>query len=162
MVIAGGRSLRFGGEKAVAPFAGLPMLLWAVRRLARVAGSVAVNARPGTGAAALAQAQGLVVLHDLLGDPDGPMAGVRAGLVWAGSLGMKSLAVSPCDVPLLPEDLFVRLALLLAVGGPLWPAAPVFGQTTPPPPPVAGPLVIIGGGLAQSNEPVFAPCSAIA
>lgn len=29
LVIAGGRSLRFGGEKAVAQLAGRPLLLWA-------------------------------------------------------------------------------------------------------------------------------------
>lgn len=109
MVIAGGRSVRFGGEKAVAEFAGRPMLLWAVERLARVAPQVAVNARAATGAAMLATAQGLTVLHDLPGDPDGPLAGVRAGLLWASSRGFASLAVSPCDVPLLADDLFERL-----------------------------------------------------
>lgn len=116
MVVAGGRSTRFGGEKAIAPYAGQPMLLWAVRRLARVATQVAVNARPGSGAAALAVEQGLVLLHDMPGDPDGPLSGVRAGLAWASARGLASLAVSPCDVPLLPEDLFVRLAALAGDG----------------------------------------------
>jgi molybdenum cofactor guanylyltransferase len=109
VVIAGGRSLRFGGEKAVAQFAGQPLLLWAASRLARVCAQVAVNARPGTEAAALAQTAGLTLLHDAPGDPAGPLAGVRAGLEWAQSLGARSLVASPCDVPLLPEDLYVRL-----------------------------------------------------
>jgi len=116
MVIAGGRSVRFGGEKAVALFAGRPMLLWAAQRLGQVAARVVVNARPGTAAAALATAQGLEVLHDLPGDPDGPLAGVRAGLAWAGGQGYASLAVSPCDVPLLAEDLFERLVDLAGTG----------------------------------------------
>lgn len=116
MVIAGGRSVRFGGEKAVAEFAGRPMLMWAAQRLGRVAARVAVNARPGTAAAALATGQGLQVLHDLPGDPDGPLAGVRAGLVWAGECGFASLAVSPCDVPLLAADLFERLVDLAGDG----------------------------------------------
>lgn len=114
-MIAGGRSLRFGGEKAVARFAGKPLLLWAAMRLARSCAQVAVNARPGTEAAALARAEGLVVLHDAPGDADGPLAGVKAGLQWAQSLGANALAVSPCDAPLLPEDLYVRL--LAAAGG---------------------------------------------
>jgi molybdopterin-guanine dinucleotide biosynthesis protein A len=49
------------------------------------------------------------VLHDAPGDPDGPLAGVKAGLAWAAGRGAASLAVSPCDAPLLPDDLFVRL-----------------------------------------------------
>jgi molybdopterin-guanine dinucleotide biosynthesis protein A len=109
VVIAGGRSVRFGGEKAVALFAGKPMLLWAAERLGRACDSIAVNARPGTEAAQLARSQGFHVLHDLPGDPDGPLAGVHAGLLWAQSLGAQSLAASPCDVPLLPDDLYVRL-----------------------------------------------------
>src|SRR5689334_18299250 len=109
VVIAGGRSLRFGGEKAVALFAGQPLLLWAVNRLARVCGAVAVNARSGTAAEALALAEGLTVIHDAAGDPDGPLAGVKAGLQWAQQRGAVQLAVSPCDVPLAPDDLYSRL-----------------------------------------------------
>ena len=109
LVIAGGRSLRFGGEKATAVLQGRPLLLWAVRRLAASCAPVAVNARPGTETEALARSEGLAVLHDAPGDPDGPLAGIRAGLAWAAAQGAASLAVSPCDAPLLPEDLFVRL-----------------------------------------------------
>lgn len=109
VVIAGGRSVRFGGEKAVASFAGRPMLLWAVDRLRRTCAEVAVNARPGTEAEALAREHGLTVLVDAAGDPDGPLAGVKAGLTWAAGRGAASLAVSPCDAPLLPDDLYTRL-----------------------------------------------------
>ncbi len=109
VVIAGGRSVRFGGEKAVALLKRKPLLLWAAARLARSCASVAINARPGTAAAALAEAEGLAVLHDAPGDADGPLSGVKAGLTWAQALGARAIAVSPCDVPVLPEDLFVRL-----------------------------------------------------
>lgn len=109
VVIAGGRSLRFGGEKAVAGFGGRPLLLWAVDRLRRTCEAVAVNARPGTEAEALARSQGLTVLVDSPGDPDGPLSGVKASLQWALQRGGSSLAVSPCDAPLLPDDLYARL-----------------------------------------------------
>jgi molybdopterin-guanine dinucleotide biosynthesis protein A len=109
MVLAGGRSTRFGGEKAAALLDGRPLLLWAVDRLRGSCADVAVNARPGTETEALALAQGLPVLHDAPGDPDGPLAGVKAGLAWATGLGARALAVSPCDAPLLPDDLFARL-----------------------------------------------------
>jgi molybdopterin-guanine dinucleotide biosynthesis protein A len=119
VVIAGGRSLRFGGEKAVALFAGQPLLLWAAQRLARACETVAVNARPGTEAAALAVAHGLPLLHDAPGDPDGPLSGVKAGLGWALGLGATNLAVSPCDAPLLPDDLYMRLVAAAGKGAAL-------------------------------------------
>jgi molybdenum cofactor guanylyltransferase len=109
VVIAGGRSVRFGGEKAVAGLAGKPLLIWAVERLRRSCVFVAVNARPGTEAEALAQAEGVPVLHDAQGDAAGPLAGIKVGLAWAREVGARTLAVSPCDVPLLPDSLFPRL-----------------------------------------------------
>lgn len=115
VVIAGGRSVRFGGEKAVAVYRGRPLLLWAVQRLQRCCDVVVVNARPGTEASALAASQGLPVLHDMPGDPDGPLAGVKVALAWAAARGARTVAVSPCDAPLLPEDVFPRL---VAAAGP--------------------------------------------
>ena len=101
--------MRFGGEKAVAVLAGTPLLLWAVKRLRKSCIAVAVNTRPGTETEALARSEGLPVLHDAAGDAAGPLAGVKAGLAWARELGAGALAVSPCDAPLLPDDLFPRL-----------------------------------------------------
>ncbi len=109
LVLAGGRSVRFGGEKAAAPLLGKPLLMWAVERLQARCAAVAVSARPGSEAEALARAAGLPVLHDAAGAADGPLSGVKAGLVWAKGIGAGALAVSPCDAPLLPGDLFGRL-----------------------------------------------------
>ena len=116
VVLAGGRSVRFGGEKAAALLAGKPLLLWAAQRLQRSCALVAINARPGSEAEGIAGAAGLPVLHDLAGDAAGPLAGVRVGLAWAKGRGARLLAVSPCDAPLLPDDLFARL-LAAADGG---------------------------------------------
>jgi molybdopterin-guanine dinucleotide biosynthesis protein A len=109
LVLAGGRSVRFGGEKAVARFDGKPLLEWAVERLRSVCTYVAANVRPNTEAEAVAKSLGLPVLHDEAGDAPGPLAGVKVGLTWAGEQGARLLAVSPCDAPLLPDDLYVRL-----------------------------------------------------
>jgi molybdopterin-guanine dinucleotide biosynthesis protein A len=109
VVLAGGRSVRFGGEKAVALLGGRPLLVWAVERLRSVCAEVAVNVRPGTEAEAVARSLELPVLYDEPGDATGPLAGVKAGLIWAEARGARSLAVSPCDAPLLPDDLYVRL-----------------------------------------------------
>lgn len=109
LVLAGGRSARFGGEKAVARLEGRPLLAWAADRLCAVCARVAVSVRAGTEAEAVAEALGLSTLHDAPGDAAGPLAGVKAGLIWAEGQGARALAVSPCDAPLLPNDLYVRL-----------------------------------------------------
>jgi molybdopterin-guanine dinucleotide biosynthesis protein A len=109
VVLAGGRSVRFGGEKAVASFEGRPLLAWAVERLRSVCTVVAVNVRPGTEAESVAKRLAVPVLHDAEGDALGPLAGVKAGLIWAEEHGARMLAVSPCDAPLLPSDLYARL-----------------------------------------------------
>jgi molybdopterin-guanine dinucleotide biosynthesis protein A len=109
LVLAGGRSVRFGGEKAVALLDGRPLLMWAAERLRTVCDHVAINVRPGTEAEAVAKAAGLPTLYDAPGDATGPLAGVKVGLLWAAEQGVHTLAVSPCDAPLLPDDLYLRL-----------------------------------------------------
>jgi molybdopterin-guanine dinucleotide biosynthesis protein A len=109
LVLAGGRSVRFEGEKAAAELAGQPLILWAVRRLQRSCAAVAANVRRGSESEGLARAAGLPLLYDIPGDALGPLAGVKVGLMWARDQGARALAVSPCDAPLLPEDLYSRL-----------------------------------------------------
>jgi molybdopterin-guanine dinucleotide biosynthesis protein A len=109
LVLAGGRSVRFEGEKAAAELAGQPLILWAVRRLQRSCAAVAANVRRGSESEELARAAGLPLLYDIPGDALGPLAGVKVGLMWARDQGARALAVSPCDAPLLPEDLYSRL-----------------------------------------------------
>jgi molybdopterin-guanine dinucleotide biosynthesis protein A len=109
LVLAGGRSVRFGGEKAAALLEGRPLLLWAADRLRAVCGSVAINVRAGSEAEAIARAADLPALYDAAGDALGPLAGVKQGLIWAEAQGAHTLAVSPCDAPLLPADLYTRL-----------------------------------------------------
>jgi molybdopterin-guanine dinucleotide biosynthesis protein A len=110
LVLAGGRSRRFGREKALAEVDGRPMIAAVAAVLARGCAAVAVNAPEGSGAAAFAQASGFELVSDLAGDPDGPLAGVRAGLLWARSRGARALVTAPCDLPFLPQDYVERLA----------------------------------------------------
>jgi molybdopterin-guanine dinucleotide biosynthesis protein A len=119
LVLAGGRSVRFAGEKGAAQLAGRPLILWAAQRLQRSCPVVAASVRPGTESEALARAAGLPLLYDLPGDALGPLAGVRVGLMWAREQGARALAVSPCDAPLLPEELFMRLIAEAGTGAAL-------------------------------------------
>lgn len=110
LVLAGGRSSRFGSEKAVAPLNDRTLMEWALDALRPHCDAVAVSARPASGAAGLASRLGLPVLEDAAGAPDGPLAGVAAGLRWALARGADHLATLPCDMPHAPADLVPRLA----------------------------------------------------
>jgi len=110
LVLAGGRSTRFGSEKAIAPLDGRTLMEWALEALRPHCGPLAVSARPGSGAAALTARLGLPVIEDALHAPDGPLAGIAAGLRWASSLGAEHLATLPCDMPRAPTNLIPRLA----------------------------------------------------
>jgi len=109
LVLAGGRSSRFGAEKAGALVAGRPMMAWVLDVLTPACVEVAVNARPGSQAAAYADTAGLITLADDPADPEGPLAGLRAGLAWAKGQGADALVTAPCDTPFLPADLVTRL-----------------------------------------------------
>lgn len=109
LVLAGGRSSRFGAEKAVQVLAGRTLLEWAHGALAAVCGEVAVSAAPGSDAAALAAAQGWAVLADDDGHASGPLAGIAAGLAWAATAGAAQLVTLPCDTPGVGADILSRL-----------------------------------------------------
>ena len=116
VVLAGGRSRRFGSEKALAGWDGVPLLVRTLDVLAAGCAPLAVNARGDGGAAALATARGLPLLPDPPGAPDGPLAGVLAGLDWAAAQGCDVLATAPCDMPRLPPDLVDQLRAGLPEG----------------------------------------------
>ena len=115
LILAGGRSTRFGSDKAQALLEGRTLLDWAVDGFKSRCAVLAVSARPGAPSEARAQALGLTVIPDLPQDASGPLAGLRAGLEWARSVGAERLAVRPVDTPFLPGDLPERLAE--AMGG---------------------------------------------
>jgi len=114
LVLAGGRSSRFGSEKAVALLAGTPLLARLVSELGEACDAVAVSAAPGSGAAALARSMGFEALADDPVHPKGPLAGLVAGLAWARGCGFDLLVTLPCDTPLVGHrEIF---ALLMGLG----------------------------------------------
>lgn len=115
VVLMGGRASRMGGgDKALIPLAGRPILAHALERLAPQVGSIALSAN---GDPARLACFGLPVLPDPAEGPEGPLGGVRAGLAWAAALpGVTHLATIPGDAPTPPRDLVARL-LTAAEGG---------------------------------------------
>jgi molybdopterin-guanine dinucleotide biosynthesis protein A len=76
VVLAGGRSSRFGRDKLAEPIGGRPLLDLAIQAVRPLAMDVVVVAAPGT---ELAVSGGVRVVHDPVGF-EGPLAGLAAGL----------------------------------------------------------------------------------
>ena len=105
LMLAGGRSRRFGRDKALANFRGRPLIASSLDVLRPHAAVLAIS-----GPATIAAASGVEAFPDAPGAPDGPLAGILAGVAWAAQRGCTHLATAPCDTPFLPADLVPRLA----------------------------------------------------
>jgi molybdopterin-guanine dinucleotide biosynthesis protein A len=105
VLLAGGLSMRFGAEKAVARLHDGLLMDAVCERFAPIT-QIAVSARPGSAAEQHAGSRGLDVLHDDPTHPSGPLAGLAAGLAWAKRGNLHMVATAPCDTPLLPLDFF--------------------------------------------------------
>ncbi len=154
LVLAGGRSSRFGREKAAAEVSGRPMIAWVLDVLTPACRQVAVNAKLATRAADYGERAGCTILADDPSDPEGPLAGVRAGLGWAQAKGGDVLATAPCDTPFLPRDLVETLAQGWTPGA----GARVAVSSAGPAPlcalwPIASALDVIGEALAAGRHP---------
>lgn len=114
LILAGGRSSRFGSEKAVAELCGMSMLDHAVAAIRQLTPLLAVSVTRKSAAEALALSEGLCVLHDGENDVAGPLAGIRRGLEWASANGSRKMLSLPCDCVLIPDD--ALRALLSAAG----------------------------------------------
>jgi molybdopterin-guanine dinucleotide biosynthesis protein A len=116
VILAGGRASRFGGHKALAPFAGgvlLDAIIGAaspqVRRLGLSVPRKCLDkyrARYG---------DTFPLLVDAFDEEIGPLNGILAALDWLRSTGdCEWLATFPCDTPFLPADIVEQLSAALA------------------------------------------------
>lgn len=109
IVLAGGQSRRMGGgDKGLLELAGRPMLEHVIDRLSPQVGSVAINAN---GDASRFAPFGLPVVADTVTGFVGPLAGVLAGMRWAGehAPAARWIVTAAGDAPMLPRDLVTRL-----------------------------------------------------
>jgi molybdopterin-guanine dinucleotide biosynthesis protein A len=102
-VLAGGRSSRFGSDKAAALIDGRPMLDWVVDALAPQVDDIVICGRDIAGRRCAPD-------HPT---PDlGPLGGLNAALRYASGNGFDAVLSVPCDTPWLPEDLRAQLGEL--------------------------------------------------
>lgn len=116
IVLAGGRSLRMGNDKAVALLGGKPLLHRVVDRLALQTTGVSVNSNVGE---TLNLSPGTAVFPDTIEGYVGPMAGVLAAMrrIEGHMPAATHFVTVPTDTPFFPLDLAARLNAALTRPG---------------------------------------------
>jgi len=109
VILAGGQARRLGGgDKALTELAGKPLLAHAIERLAPQVSDIIVNAN---GDSARFDSFRRPVVADTVEGFAGPLAGVLAGMEWAGvnAPACEWIVTTATDAPFFPGDLVARL-----------------------------------------------------
>ncbi len=111
VILAGGLSRRMGGgDKSLQSIAGSTMLNRVIDRLRPQVSDMALNAN---GDAARFSETGLPVIADPVEGFAGPLAGILAGMAWAGALSSppSHIVSVASDTPFFPADLVERFLI---------------------------------------------------
>jgi molybdopterin-guanine dinucleotide biosynthesis protein A len=117
VLLAGGQSRRMGGgDKALRPIGGTPLLERIIARLRPQVEALVINAN---GDPARFASFGLPVVPDTVPGFAGPLAGVLAGLDWVAAArpDCPYVASVATDAPFVPENLVARLAEEMQAAG---------------------------------------------
>ncbi len=101
VVLAGGKSRRFGQDKGLYPFRGKPLVMHALKILRPHCDELLISTNNPEGFKAF----GVKTIKDI--HPDcGPLGGIHSGLTCAGG---DLIALIPCDTPFVPSSLYTFL-----------------------------------------------------
>lgn len=104
LILAGGRASRFDGiDKGLIPLSGIPLVQHVINRLKPQVGRLIISANREIPSY---EAFGLPVIPDGIQGFKGPLAGILTGLQ---QMTTDWLACSPCDTPLIPDNLVESL-----------------------------------------------------
>ncbi|MEM7058083.1 MAG: molybdenum cofactor guanylyltransferase MobA [Pseudomonadota bacterium] len=107
IILAGGLARRMGGgDKAMLPLSGRPLLSHVIDRLSPQVAEIALNAN---GDPARFADFNLPVIPDTVDGFVGPLGGVLAGMRWAAKRGHTHIVSAAADTPFFPTDLVARL-----------------------------------------------------
>ena len=122
VVLAGGRSRRYGSPKARARLAGLTLLERALANLQAAGLETGVIANRGDDLPAAPLAA--VPVRPDLTPGAGPLGGLHAALSWARERGDAGAFLLGCDLPLVPPAMVARLVTRFYAARPTVPASP--------------------------------------
>ena len=111
VILAGGRSRRFGSDKAFANLGGVSLVRRAARSLDPAAGRVVVVAND----VEMHELEGVSVRPDLIRGV-GPLGGLHTAVSWAAEEDFRSVIVLATDMPFVPPRLLQALAGRLGPG----------------------------------------------
>lgn len=107
VILAGGQSRRMGGQdKAMIELDGRPLIERVIARLEPQCATLAISAN---GDPKRFARYGFPILPDTSPEPQGPLAGVLAGLDWAATKGFEAIVTVASDTPFFPENLVEHL-----------------------------------------------------
>lgn len=118
VVLAGGRSRRYGSDKAFAELGGVSLVQRTVRTLRPLAARVVVVANDLDRHSAVEQ----TVRPDLVCGI-GPLGGLHTAVAWAAEEGMRGAVVLATDMPFVPTPLLEDLVGALEPGAAVVPAS---------------------------------------
>jgi molybdopterin-guanine dinucleotide biosynthesis protein A len=126
VILAGGRGSRLGGvDKGLVPLHGRPLVEYAIDALRPQVASLLISANRNRDVYA---SYGYPVIADVLGDYDGPLAGMLSAMRAAGTA---YILTTPCDAPSIPADLARRLAEALISNNAVASAVSLQGRLQP-------------------------------
>ncbi|HSW53136.1 MAG TPA: molybdenum cofactor guanylyltransferase MobA [Sulfuricaulis sp.] len=126
VILAGGRGSRLGGaDKGLVPLHGRPLIEHVIDALRPQVDSLLISANRNQDVYA---SYGYPVIADVMGDYDGPLAGMLSAMRAAGTA---YILTAPCDAPSFPADLARRLAEALVSDNAVASAVSLQGRLQP-------------------------------
>lgn len=115
VILAGGQGTRMGGaDKGMVQLGKIRLIERVIDRLAPQCAPLAISAN---GDPKRYAEFGYPILPDRAAEPQGPLAGVLAGLDWAAAKGFAAIVTVATDTPFFPTDLVARLQAVSAPAG---------------------------------------------
>jgi molybdopterin-guanine dinucleotide biosynthesis protein A len=126
VILAGGRGSRLGGvDKGLVPLHGRPLIEHVIDALRPQVGALLISANRNRDVYA---SYGYPVIADVMGDYDGPLAGMLSAM---RAVGSAYILTAPCDAPSIPVDLARRLAEALVSNNAVASAVSLQGRLQP-------------------------------
>lgn len=128
IVLAGGRSTRFGQPKALELYKGKPFYQYSIDAISPFCSNIVIIAHPEIKEKIETSASNFVICDDKQYQGNGPLAGIWTGMQKKSAWYM----VAPCDTPLLDSTIYKTLCSIVASNEELDAIIPVIKEIRQP------------------------------